>query len=377
MWALPFILGLGVAHDLWSASTLGWILGVRTAGFVIAVPIGGVLADQMSRSRVTFLSGTLAAFGTVMLALALPHSVFGASAVAFFVGLGQGSSRPAYLAMIQEIVPAARRQEANAMMTISIRLAVLFGPGLAALASRYIGDINLIYATAALWILAAVLPIGLSSQQSAPERSIRRVGTDFIDGLREARRHTWFMAGIFALTGVITFGYSATYIALPVISRDRFGSDLVLTLGLMAYTVGGILGAVVISRWRPHHIGWIALAGNGAYALAPLALAFAFDQWFILGTYVLVGIGVEFFNVPWFTAIQREVPADMVARVSSVDFLVSYGLAPVGLAALAPAINTFGMTAVLVTCAIMCIAATAVAMLPAASRTFRTPAVSP
>lgn len=182
---------------------------------------------------------------------------------------------------------------------------------------------------------------------------------------------------IFALTVVITFGYSATYIALPVISRDRFGSDLVLTLGIMAYTVGGIVGAVVIFRWRPHHIGWIALAGNGAYALAPLALAFAFDQWFILGTYVLVGIGVEFFNVPWFTAIQREVPADMVARVSSVDFLVSYGLAPIGLAALAPAIHTFGMTAVLVTCAIMCIAATAVAMLPAASRTFRTPAVSP
>ncbi|MDO5728352.1 MAG: hypothetical protein Q4P71_01845 [Actinomycetaceae bacterium] len=82
VWALPFILGLGVAHDLWSASTLGWILGVRTAGFVIAVPIDGVLADQMSRSRVTFLSGTLATIATVMLALALPHSVFGAGAVA-------------------------------------------------------------------------------------------------------------------------------------------------------------------------------------------------------------------------------------------------------------------------------------------------------
>ncbi|MDO5728353.1 MAG: hypothetical protein Q4P71_01850 [Actinomycetaceae bacterium] len=81
--------------------------------------------------------------------------------------------------------------------------------------------------------------------------------------------------------------------------------------------------------------------------------------------------------MPWFTAIQREVPADMVARISSVDFMVSYGLAPVRLAVLAPAITTFGMTAALVTCALMCIAATAVAMLPTASRTFHTPAVSP
>jgi hypothetical protein len=41
--------------------------------------------------------------------------------------------------------------------------------------------------------------------------------------------------------------------------------------------------------------------------------------------------GIELFNVPWFTATQREVEPDKLAGCP-LDFLLSYGLAPVGLA---------------------------------------------
>lgn len=373
MWALPFILGLGVTHGSWSALTLGWLLGIRTAGFIVAVPLGGVLADQASRSKVTFVASMLACVGTVALALSLTRSLPLALLSSFIFGLGQGASRPSYLALVREVVDEEYRQRANAALTISIRLAVLVGPAIAALGSRIIGDIGLIYATAILWLLAAVLPIGLSSH-SSPARGASRIGSDLVLGWREARRHTWFIAGLFSLITVTTFGYSATNVILPLVSRDRFGSDTVLTLGLMAYTVGGILGALIISRWRDTNIGWWALAGNGIYALAPLALAFATRAWIILLAYVIIGIGVEFFNVPWFTAIQREVPGHLVARVSSVDFFFSYGLAPLGLAIIAPAVTAFGSTPVLVTCSVACAGASALAMIPGPSRDFRTAA---
>lgn len=60
------------------------------------------------------------------------------------------------------------------------------------------------------------------------------------------------------------------------------------------------------------------------------------------------------FNVPWFTAAQREVPQDRLARVSSLDFVISYGMAPLGLALLTPAIRVGGTVPVLVACAITC-----------------------
>ncbi|MFC0111047.1 hypothetical protein ACFFRB_32905 [Kibdelosporangium aridum subsp. largum] len=75
------------------------------------------------------------------------------------------------------------------------------------------------------------------------------------------------------------------------------------------------------------------------------------------------GVGIELFNVPWFTATQWEVEPRLLARVSSLDFLVSYGLALI-----APAIDAFGTTAVLAACAAVCFAAPAVAALVPSAR---------
>jgi hypothetical protein len=93
----------------------------------------------------------------------------------------------------------------------------------------------------------------------------------------------------------------------------------------------------------------------------------------IIAAYVLAGIGIELFNVPWFTATQREVAPDKLARVSSLDFLLSYGLAPLGLALIAPAITAFGSTPVLAVCAGLCFLAPAAAALAPGARHFSAP----
>ncbi|WP_344497354.1 DUF6879 family protein [Streptomyces enissocaesilis] len=74
-------------------------------------------------------------------------------------------------------------------------------------------------------------------------------------------------------------------------------------------------------------------------------------------------------------ATQCEVAPDKPARVSSLDFLPSYGLAPLGLALIAPATDTFGTRGVLAVSALTCFAAPAVAALvPTARRFFHRPA---
>lgn len=94
----------------------------------------------------------------------------------------------------------------------------------------------------------------------------------------------------------------------------------------------------------------------------------------VIAAYVVAGIGIELFNVPWFTATQREVAPDKLARVSSLDFLLSYGLAPLGLALIAPAIDAFGVTPVLAVCAAACfLLPAAAALVPTARHFGRTP----
>ncbi|MGW4797297.1 MFS transporter, partial [Nonomuraea sp. NPDC004297] len=144
-----------------------------------------------------------------------------------------------------------------------------------------------------------------------------------------------------------------------------------LAAALTAYALGALAGALLMARWQPRAQGWTALAGLALYGFAPLGLLLPVHPAVVFAAYALAGLGIELFNVPWFTATQREVEPRLLARVSSLDFLLSYGLAPVGLALLAPAIDAFGAGPVLAGCALVCFLAPAAAALAPGSRGFR------
>jgi MFS family permease len=369
-WALPFVLGLGVLTRELSAAGLGVVLAARTVGFLLAVPVSGVLADRHSRRQVVLWAGLAAAAGAPVIAFGLGRSVPLMAAAAVVVGAGQGACRPAFQALVAEIVEPERRQTANAAMALSVRVITLSAPALTALLATMMSTSALLIGTGLVWLCAALVPpAGRHTVDTAttPRVSFAR---EFADGVREARRHPWFLAGLCALTAVIATGYSATGVVLPLVSRDSFGTEAVLAAALTAYTVGGLLGALVVARWRPRAQGWTALVALACYGFAPLALLFPVHWVVIVAAYVVAGLGIELFNVPWFTATQREVAPDKLARVSSLDFLLSYGLAPLGLALIAPAIDAFGVTAVLGVCAAVCFAVPIAMMFAPTTRDF-------
>ncbi|WP_447008467.1 MFS transporter [Saccharothrix isguenensis] len=370
-WALPFILGLAVLERSITTVELGIVLATRTAGFLAAVPVAGVLADRHSRRRVVLWAGLVSGFASPVIALGMGRSVVLMAVAAAVVGAGQGACRPAFQALTAEVVAGEQRQQANAALTISVRVTTLVAPGLTALLAVIVDTPTLVIATGVLWLGAALIPPAGSRQGPTTPTAKTRFTTDFFDGVREARRHPWFLAGLGALTAVIATGYSATGVALPLISRDRYGTEAVLAAALTAYTVGALVGALVIARWTPRARGWAALVGLACYGFVPLSLVLPVPAAVIVVAYVVAGVGIELFNVPWFTATQREVDPRMLARVSSLDFLLSYGLAPVGLVLIAPAIDHFGSGPVLAACAAVCFAAPAAAALVPSTRGFR------
>ncbi|WP_406514621.1 MFS transporter [Streptomyces sp. NBC_00499] len=379
-WALPFVLGLAVLERDLTAAGLGLALAARTAGFLGAVAVGGVLADRHSRRAVVLWSALAAAVAAPLLAAGLGRSLLLMAGAALLAGAGQGACRPAFQALAAEVVEPERRQQANAAMTLAVRASTLMGPSLAALLAAVLDIKALLLGIGALWLVAAFVPgrgaktppAGVEAEPQAPQRaSFRR---EFLEGVQEARRHPWFVAGLGALTAVIATGYSATGVALPLISRDRYDTEAVLAAATTAYAVGALVGALVIARWRPRSQGWSALAGLAVYGFAPLSLTLPVHPAVVVAAYAVAGLGIELFNVPWFTATQREIAPDKLARVSSLDFLLSYGLAPLGLALIAPAITTFGTQPVLLTCALICfLAPAAAALAPTARRFTRAP----
>lgn len=368
-WALPFVLGLAVLSRSLTAVELGILLAARTTGFLAAVPISGVLADRYARRRVVLWSGLVSAAAAPVLAFFVGDSLVLASVAAVAMGAGQGACRPAFSALTAEVVEPDQRQQANAAMTMSIRVTTLVAPGLTALLALVVNTQGLLLGIGALWLVASLVPPA-GSGRVAPASGAGFV-TEFLDGVREARRHPWFLAGLGALSAVIATGYSATGVVLPLVSRDRYGTEAVLAGALTAYTLGALAGAVLMARWRPRSAGWTGLFGLALYGFAPLVLLLPVHPFVVIAVYAVAGLGIDLFNVPWFTATQREVEPSKLARVSSLDFLLSYGLAPVGLALIAPAITAFGTGPVLVVCAVVCFAAPALAALVPSSRDFR------
>ncbi|MGW1147749.1 MFS transporter [Streptomyces sp. NPDC002454] len=368
-WALPFVLGLAVLDRVLTPTGLGLVLAARTAGFLLAVPVGGVLADRHSRRGVVLWSGLLAAGAAPLLAFGAGHSLPLMVVAAAVTGAGQGACRPAFQALTAEVVEPDRRKQANAAMTLSIRTSTLTGPALTALLALVLDTSTLLLGTGLLWLVAALAP-GAGRPGPAPAVHRTSLLAEFAEGVREARRHPWFVAGLAALTTVIATGYSATGVALPLVSRDRYDTEVVLAAATTAYTAGALAAALLIARWHPAAEGWTALAGLAAYGLAPLSLLLPVHPVVVIAAYAAAGIGIELFNVPWFTATQREMAPDKLARVSSLDFMLSYGLAPVGLALIAPAIDAFGARPVLAGCALACFVAPALAALVPSARRF-------
>ncbi|MFI6388587.1 MFS transporter [Nonomuraea sp. NPDC050547] len=368
-WALPFVLALAVLDRGLTATGLGIVLAARTAGFLLAVPLGGVLADRYSRRAVVLWAGLAAALATPVIALGLGRSLLLMSVAAAVAGAGQGACRPAFQALTAEVVDEDGRQRANAAITLAVRATTLAAPAATALLATVLDTWALLTGTGLLWLLAAFLPP--RGRRPAPAAAPVALFREFAEGVREARRHPWFLAGLAALTAVVFTGYSVTGVALPLISRDRYGTEAVLAAALTAYTAGALAGALLMARWRPRSQGWAAFLGLGLYGCAPLSLLLPVRPVLVAGAYLLAGLGIELFNVPWFTATQREVEPRLLARVSSLDFLLSYGLAPVGLAVLAPAMESFGAAPVLAACALVCFLAPAAAALTPTARHFR------
>lgn len=358
--------------DHGGVAQLGIVLAARTAGFLVGAVFGGMATDRFPRWMV--LAGSCAVRGAAALiaASAIDGPVEAIAICLAVVGAGEGTFRSAYQALVAEIVDPGARQTANALNTLSMRLSLTAGPVAVVWVYSQFGSVATLTAAGLLWLLSTtlVLILRLRNSEFGEARSgvaSRNVLAEYADGLREALRHRWFVGGLMALTIWLGFGFSIQQLALPFVSRNVLGSDVFIGLALGAYSAGAICGALLLTRWTPRQPGLLGFVGLAAFSLVPFALV-GTSPTLIVMAYFIGGVGIELFNIPWFTAIQNEVPRELIGRVSALDFLASYGVAPLTLAFLPAAIALCGREVVTVGCGLLVlISSLAVLAVPGAS----------
>jgi MFS family permease len=342
---------------------------------------GGVVADRLPRQYVLVGSSTVSALSQGLLAvLVLTGSV---SIPAFVVlsavnGISSAFSFPASAALAPQTVPAELRQRANALLRLGLNFSMIAGASLGGLLIAFTGPGWGLAVDASSFALAG-LAFSLVRVPAARVAAEHRPGvfSELRVGWTEFMSRTWVWVVVVAFFFVNAAYAGGTMVLGPVVADTVIGRE---TWGLVlaAQTTGMVAGAFVAMRLRVRRLLLLGVVSVVAFAALPVALAVHPAPWLLMVASFACGICMEQFGVAWETSLQNHVPADRLARVYSYDMLGSIAAIPLAQLVVGPVSNAAGITATLLGCAAIQVAATAAMV---ASRSVRSlenaPSVQP
>ncbi|WP_018347614.1 MDR family MFS transporter [Longispora albida] len=147
------------------ATFVGLVIGLMGGGGAIGVLLGGQLADRWGRRKTLLLANTGTAAALVLLGLA--HAKAEILVASFAVGLVQNMSRPAFTAMMTDIIPDADRMRGFNLNYWAINLGFSFAAILGGLVAEL--DYLLIFVVNAVTMLVTALLVFFLVPESRPQ----------------------------------------------------------------------------------------------------------------------------------------------------------------------------------------------------------------
>jgi predicted MFS family arabinose efflux permease len=314
---------------------LSLVLAARLLPTVLLLVVGGVIVDRIPRRFAMLASDTIRGLAVAILAvlvavgtlqiweLVVLSAIFGAADALFY---------PAATAVTPEILPAELLVQGSALNHTSQTVAQsLIGPALGGLIVAALGYDWAFAIDAATFVVSAGCVIAMTSRPR-PAPSGRSPLADARDGLRYVRSQRWLWISL-AGAGLANFvAFSPTAVLVPLLIRNVLNQGPVaLGLVLASGGVGGGVTALLVAKFGAPRLritwmwtGWAIAAG------AVTVLALAPNVWVAGACFFVVIAGLMYGNVLWGPMMQELVPPELLGRASSVDWLVSLSLSPLG-----------------------------------------------
>ncbi len=178
----------------------------------------------------------------------------------------------------------------------------------------------------------------------APER--QRFLADLAHGWREVRSRQWVWASLLAF-GIGNMAWGAIAVLGPVVAERELNGPTTWGLLSAAGGVGGVVGGVIVLRWRPRRPLLISHLLIIIFGVQLFAFSVPLPVPVLLTLSFLAFLAVVLANTLWETVLQAKVPRASLSRVSSYDYAVSFVFMPIGYAAWGPLADAIGIRATL------------------------------
>ncbi|WP_328895909.1 MFS transporter [Streptomyces sp. NBC_00236] len=333
--AIPAALTLAVYLATGSTGDLALVLACAMVPKLLLLPLGGVVGDRFNARTVALTTDLVRCVTQLFVGAELLSGTpaLWQIAVAEAIGGAAGAfSMPTVSPLIRGTVAESGLLRANALMAVVGSAARIGGPAVAGALVFTAGPGWAFVLDGATFAVSAALLAAIEVRHVAiPRRSL--IG-DLKEGWGEVRSRDWYWTSLIAHAA--WNGAAAVLMTLgpALFLRDLGGEGAWLAL-LQTGAVGLLIGSLVAGRARPRRPVLTANLGGALYALPLCLLAAHAPVGVAVVAYGTAMAGLGFLNPVWETAVQSAVPAHVLARVTSYDWLLSLGAMPLGYA-LAP-----------------------------------------
>ncbi len=343
-------------YELSNSPTALALVGLAwTAPMVVFLLLGGVIADRFDRRRVMILSDVIRAVAVgAMGALAVTGSLelWHLYALAALYGAGDALFPPAFGATVPHLVPQHLLVQANSVDGLVRPFAMqLVGPALGGLLVDAVGVGTVFLLDAGTFVismtmLALMRPVSPGPRTGPPAGIL----SDIREGFAFVRSEVWLWGTLLAAALFLLVWLGPFEVLLPYVVKNEIGGSA-RDLGLVfaAAGLGAILAAIVMAqRALPRRMITCMYAGWAIGVTGPIVYGLANSLWPMLVIGLVAGAGGAVGQIVWLTLLQRNVPASLLGRVTSLDWMIAISLTPISFALTGPIAAALGARATLV-----------------------------
>lgn len=302
-----------------------------SVGRLIALPIGGVLADRFDRLRILVFGEA----AMLVLVGAIAATVFtewwvGVALAQLAMNLAGSLVQPAGPALRNDIVAVAHREQSNSLMALGGSIGILLGPTVGSAIYAVWGFTTIVAVDAASYAIGMVLLLGVRRHVSSPppaevRESARGVGAmlrtttgDVRIAAAAARRDPFIVA---VLGGSVALGFTNGFLMTSLVpwlvetigAPSAIVGPAIATVGVSGLISGAVLTAAGSRIDQIRLVRMMALV----FLAAALPLFFRVSVPVVFAVFAAIGLAEVAVNTAVTTITQRRVPPGLQGRIHS------------------------------------------------------------